>query len=230
MKIKNKYYLIDHKLLFLFGFVFYLLTPYIVGVTDTLHGFPGMELYHGFFKRIPQNKLTVYIIITLAWFISFYCGHLCFKLARPYKRTLKLFPSAAADYGISYVGLFLLILLFVFTYLGRESLFAGYASYDIGTRGKISTLLVTFNFFLLYLLISQQRISYFFVVIGTVGTVILLLSMGGRMYVFQTLIIILVYKTSFATRQWKGYQIIGVMFAGFIVGLFFFSRTCFYLV
>src|SRR5260221_579908 len=108
----KKYYLIDHKILFLFGFMFYLLTPYIVGVSNIFKGFPGMVLYQ---------------------------------------------------------------------------------------------------------MISKQKISYF-LIIGTTLTAFLLLSMGGRMYVFQTLVIVLVYKTSFAPKRWKPYQILAVAIAGFFIG------------
>jgi hypothetical protein len=213
----KKYYGIDHKWLFLFGFIFYLLVPYFVGITTIFRGFPGMELYRGYFDKIPKDKIQVYVIISLSWLIAFYLGHFCFKLIQPKKTSLQLFPANSADYGIPAVGILLLFVLSVFTFLARNSVFGGYASYDIAARGKMSTLLVVFNFFLLYQLVSVKKVSWF-LISGIVITCILLLSMGGRMYVFQTLIVVLIYKTSFAPKRWKIYQILLVATAGFFIG------------
>jgi len=107
----------------------------------------------------------------------------------------------------------------IFTYLSRGSLLGGYGSYDIAARGKMSTLLVIFNFFLLYQLLSGQKPSIYLVT-GVIITSLLLLSMGGRMYVMQTFLIYLIYKTSFAPKKWKASQILMVIFAGFLVGSF----------
>jgi|GEM_PF-733858 len=213
----KRYYLIDHKILFLFGYIFYLFSPYIVGVTQLFEGFPGIELYQGFFNRIPKDKLSDYLIITLSWLPAFFLGHFCYKLFKPFKRTLQPFPATASSYGVSYVAVVLIGVLILFCYLGRNSLFGGYGSYDISARGKMSTLLVAFNFFLLYQLITRQRVSWL-LISGTLITAFLLLTMGGRMYVFQTFIIYLVYKTSFSIKRWKLYQIIGFAIAGFFVG------------
>jgi hypothetical protein len=213
----KRYYLIDHKFLFLFGYFFYFLTPYIVGITNAFEGFPGIELFQGFFDRIPDDQLFDYALITLSWLLAFYLGHLCYKLCKPYKRTLRLFPATPTSHGVSYVAVLLIFVLLMFAYLARNSLFGGYGTYDIGARGKLSTLLVIFNFFLLYQLLSQQKTSWL-LIIGTCITAILLLSMAGRLYVFQTFIVFLIYKTSFANRRWKAQHIIGFAVMCFFVG------------
>lgn len=211
----RRYYLIDHKILFLFGYIFYLFTPYIVGVTHAFKGFPGMEMYQGFFNLIPGYKLQAYILITLCWLPAFYLGHFVYKLFTPYKRSLQLFPATFTSHGATYIALLLSGVLILFTYISRNSLLGNYQVYDSGARGKMSTLLVIFNFFFLYQLLSKQKLSYILVA-GTVVTAVLLLSMGGRMYVIQTFIIYLVYKTSFAAKRWKLTQIL--LFA--VVALF----------
>lgn len=212
----HKYYRIDHRVLFLFGYIFYFFTPYIVGVSDILHGFPGVELYQGFFKRIPKDKLESYMLITLSWLPAFFLGHFCFKLCKPYKKSLQIFPATATTHATNYVALLLLLVLVIFSWMARHSLFAAYESYDVAARGKVSSLLVLFNFFFLYQLLSTKKVSYL-LVIGIAITSFFLLTMGGRMYVMQTLIIYLVYKTSFARKQWKTHQIVSVAFVGFLV-------------
>lgn len=211
-----RYYRIDHRIFFLFGWAFYLFTPYFVGVTDVFKGFPGMELYQSFFKIIPAAQLRMYMLITFSWLPAFFLGHLCFKFFKPYKKELQLFPATATSYSTTYLAIFLLIVMVVFTWLGRNSVLGGYNSYDISARGKMSTLLVIFNFFLLYQLLSRQRLTYLLMV-GVFLTCLVLLSMGGRMYVMQTFIIILIYKTSFAEKRWKMFQIALVCLAGFMV-------------
>jgi len=215
----RRYYLIDHKILFLFGYLFYFFTPYIVGATNAFSGYPGMELYQGFFRLIPKDQLVKYMLITLAWAPAFYLGHLSFKLLVRHKKSLHTFPATPTTRAVSYVGLLLLGVLLIFTYLSRGSLLGGYGSYDIAARGKMSTLLVIFNFFLLYQLLSGQKPSIY-LVIGVIMTALLLLSMGGRMYVMQTFLIYLIYKTSFAPKKWKASRILMVIFAGFLLGSF----------
>ncbi|MBC7850755.1 MAG: oligosaccharide repeat unit polymerase, partial [Chitinophagaceae bacterium] len=104
--------------------------------------------------------------------------------------------------------------------LARNSLFGGYGSYDIGARGKLSTLLIIFNFFLLYQLVSKQKLSMFLVA-GTILGCLFLLSMGGRMYVFQTFVVLLVFKTSFSQARWKTGKLLIFIFSGLLIGAAF---------
>ena len=215
----KRHYLIDHRWLFLFGFIFYLYIPYLAGISHAFTGYPGIALYRDYFDKIPAAQMRAYHLITLSWLIAFFLGHSCFNLLRPPKKPLQLFPRDSTDYGLPAVGLLLFFLMFVFIFLARNSLFGGYASYDVGARGKMSTLLVIFNFFLLYQLIAKTKRS-FFIVAGTIITSLLLLSMGGRMYVFQTLVILLVYKTSFAPKRWSSLKIFGFAIFGFFLASF----------
>jgi hypothetical protein len=219
MANQKKYYLFDHKLLFLFGYLFYFITPYVVGIADSFEGYPGISLYQSFFKRIPQSKLESYALITLSWLPAFFLGHLCFKLFKPVKKNLDTFPETPLSHSTSYVAILLLFVLVLFGYLSRNSLFGGYSSYDVNTRGKMSTLLIAFNYFLMYQLISKQKLS-FWLLVGTIITSFLLLTQGGRMYVFQTILIWVMYKTSFAAKRFKPIQISIVAVCCFLVGGF----------
>jgi len=202
----KRYYLIDHRILFLFGYLYYLLSPYFVGKYHLFEGFPGMSIYQDFYEHIPDHKIQIYAWVTFSWLIAFFLGHFAFKFIIPNKRSLELFPSTPVSRSASYISVLLWLVLIVFAYLGRNSFLGGYSSYDVAARGKISTLLVIFNFFLLYQLLTTQKPSLLLVT-GTLVTALLLLSMGGRMYVIQTFLIILIYKTSFARRRWKVLQV-----------------------
>ena len=213
----KRYYTIDHRVLFLFGYLFYFFTPYVVGQLDLFATLPGMELFHGYYKQISSESLSVYLIITLTWLPAFYLGHLAFKFIKPYKKSLQLFPPTSITKKMWVEGVLLFCILFVFIVIGRNSILGGYSSYDVGARGKFSTLLVIFNFFLVYQLLSKETSSFIFA-IGPGLTALLLLSMGGRMYVIQTFVIYLVYKTSFAEKRWKVSKILIVSFLAFLVG------------
>jgi hypothetical protein len=210
-------YLIDHRHLFLFGYIFYLFTPYWIGTTEVFSGLPGIELYRTFFHAIPENKLDSYLLITLSWLPAFYFGHFFCRLLFPSVIHLHKFTATPVSKTTNWVAPLLIFALLIFSYFGRNSIFGGYDSYDISARGKMSTLLVIFNFFLVYQMISLQKTSKL-LLIGTLACCILLLSMGGRMYVFQTLIALLIYKTSFSQKKWNAYQILLFFFTGFLIG------------
>jgi hypothetical protein len=209
-------YLIDHRHLFLFGFLFYLITPLWVGSTGVFADMPGIKLFREFYVLIPGEKIVSYAIICLLWLPSFFLGHLLFGLVSP-KPLVKKFPATVTTYGVSYIAVLLLFILLFFTYLSRGSIFGGYGSYNIADRGKMSTLLMVYNFFLLYQLVSKQKISMILVA-GAISCSLLLLSMGGRMYVFHTFIILLVYKTSFSEKRWGILQLMGYATIGLLVG------------
>jgi hypothetical protein len=211
-------YIIDHRHLFLFGYLFYFFTPWVAGRFNIFPGYPGMELYQQFFRLIPQDKIITYITVTLLWLPAFYMGHYLFSFIKPAAgRQLERFNATPLSLSTNYAAMLLILVLVVFAVLSRASLFGGYDSYDVGARGKMSTLLVIFNFFLVYQFITNQHISKV-LLLGTFITALLLLSMGGRMYVFQTIVIILVYKTSFALNRWQWYHIGLFAAAAFLAG------------
>ncbi len=213
-------YLIDHRLLFIFGYFFYLFTPYIVGTGEMFEGYPGVELFQSLFQLLPPEKLRMYIIISLAWLPAFFLGHFAFQLFVPGQVRIKKFPATSVSLSVPYVATLLFMALFVFTFLARNSIFGNYSNYDVGARGKMSTLLVIFNFFMVYLLLSVRGRPAMMIT-GAVVTAIVLLAMGGRMYVFQSFIVILIYKTSFSQRKWTFFQIALFSVMGLLIGTAF---------
>jgi hypothetical protein len=213
----RKIYLIDHRLLFLFGYIFYLFTPYFLGTGRIFEGYPGIDLYQSYFQLLPANRLQTYLLVTLSWLPAFFLGHYFYELffARP--ASLLKYPTSPVSQSMWVVSILLFLLLIVFTYLARNSILGNYANYDVGARGKMSTLLIIFNFFMMYLLIGEKA-KPILIMSGTVITAAILLFMGGRMYVFQTFIIMLVYKTSFSSQRWTVPKIILFSGLGMLVG------------
>ncbi len=213
----HRYYLSDHRHLFVFGFVFYLCTPYLAGTLVAFSDLPGMEMYHSFFRQIPAHQLTKYYWITLSWLVAFFLGHSLFVLIHPKKKSLALFPSSFSSQAISWLAPLLILVLMLFTWISKDSLLGNYEIYDSAARGKMSSLLVVFNFFLMYQLLSRQRTSLLLAG-GTLMTALLLLLMGGRMYVIQTFVIYLVFKTSFSEKRWKFKQMLPFIIVALLTG------------
>lgn len=219
MNKSRKYYLIDHKILFLFGYVFYLWTPYVLGTMNAFNDYPGVQLFQNYFKRIGQDKINAYILITLSWLPAFYLGHFAFKLLVPYKRSLQLYPATVITQTASYLGIILFTVMVLFIYVSRNALIGSFDNYNVGPRGKLSTLMIVYNFFLLYQLVSRQRVSSLLAT-GTIITSLILLLSGGRLTALQTFLAYLIYKTSFSPKPWKTWHIVTFGIAGFLIGTF----------
>ncbi|MBC8034207.1 MAG: hypothetical protein H7Y03_08685, partial [Chitinophagaceae bacterium] len=208
--------MIDHRILFAAGFLFYLITPVILGKMNAFQDYPGVELFQGFFRHIPEQKINAYILITFSWIPAFYLGHLAFKLIKPFKRRLQLFPSTYETRSARYIGMILFVFLALFTFVSRGALFGG-GEYNVAPRGKLSTLVVVFDFFLIYQLTSTTKVSKV-LVFGTIINSLILLVAGGRLTALQSFLVFLIYKTSFAPRRWKAKHIVAFMFIGFLAG------------
>ena len=215
--MRKRYYLIDHRILFLFGYLFYLVVPVAAGMLKGFEQYPGMDIYHAFFSLIPQDRLSQYLLIILLWPLAFYAGHLTFSLIRPYKKTLHRFPADYVSRSTTWVAYALFLILILFMWLARGSLAGNYQSYDSAARGKLSTLLMVYDFFLLYQWVTKQKVDPILIA-GLVLNALFLLYLGGRLYVFQTFTIVLIFMTSFAERRWKVRHILLLGAVGFVAG------------
>ena len=216
-KALKKYYLIDHKILFLLGYVFYLWIPYWLGAGNAFSDYPGVALFQKYFQRIAAVKIHSYTIITLSWLPAFFLGHFAFKIITPYKRSLQLYPATVITHSVSYIGMLLCGIMVLFVYMSRGAILGSFDNYDVGPRGKLTTLMMVFNFFLLYQLVSRQKASIYLTT-GTILTSLILLLSGGRLTPLQTFLAYLIYKTSFAERRWTLSRIAVFAVIGFFTG------------
>lgn len=213
----SRRFLLDHRLMFLFGYIFYLGTPVLVGYTKAFSGFPGVDLYLELFERVPASQLETYFAITVSWLPAFFAGDLIVRLFAPVRSLPKRFRQDELSMSLWLISIILLVVFLVFTYLSRQSILGGYASYDIAARGKLSTLLMVLTFFLMFDRVTDQPHSILLPLL-TGATALLLLSMGGRMYVFHLFVVVLVYKTSLAKRRWGLGRLVFFLLLGFVAG------------
>lgn len=173
-----------HNILFLIGFIYYLLLPLWIVVQGAFGDYPGMKSVYQYFSF---DYVLSYCIIVTIFFISFYLGSFL-----PLKFIKKERSKPSIDLIISSRDLFIISLPFFF--LGQYTimanagnLFQGYlVEYDDGFMGTISTINMVFLFLYIYSKGKLNVKNYFidlYLVSSLVEFFIILLGMGSRMYI-----------------------------------------------
>lgn len=169
-----------HNYLFLFGFIYYLIIPVIVGKNGCFENFPGMRL---FYENFPNgNLLEDYYIKSSLVLISFYLGSYSALFFRKRKKNNCVNQVVPINKWI-FITIAMINQMVVF--LNRDVFFTGYTlGYQVDLLGKISTLNCIYLFVFLYLRSTNQKgmlhsLSLFLLIENS----ILLLSLGSRMYV-----------------------------------------------
>jgi uncharacterized membrane protein len=208
---------LDHRWLFLFGYFFYLGSPVIVGYSEAFTGLPGVDIFQEAFASLPDTQVKIYLMVSACWLPAFFAGDwLVANLARGFPPPRR-FPPDSSSRSLWIVAMTLFGVMLIFAFLARQSLLGGYASYDVGARGKLSTLLMIASFFWVYDRVTNQRHNMLLsVVIG--ATALMLLSMGGRMYVFHLFMVIVVFKTSLSERRWGLHKVVLFLMLGVVAG------------
>ena len=170
-----------HNILFLIGFIYYLLLPLWIVVQGAFGDYPGMKSVYQYFSF---DYVLSYCIIVTIFFISFYLGSFL-----PLKFIKKERSKPSIDLIISSRDLFIISLPFFF--LGQYTimanagnLFQGYlVEYDDGFMGTISTINMVFLFLYIYKLNVKNYFIDLYLVSSLVEFSIILLGMGSRMYI-----------------------------------------------
>ncbi|MCI8791074.1 MAG: oligosaccharide repeat unit polymerase [Lachnospiraceae bacterium] len=202
--IKNNIYkgkiILDHILCFSVGYVYYGLLPLFlfqnkISFADTIYN--RME---DIFQQISEKQKIFYLLIMLFWLIAFYAGST--RKSIVFRNTRKIFRKEKDKITFIYsqkLFFILMIILGVFMlYLNRNSLLTGYISkHSSEYKGSLSAYVtMLFSMVLLYFLsirkknfkkasISKWGMAYIFFAL-------MLLSMGGRLYVISNIIALLI--------------------------------------
>lgn len=198
---------VDHLLLFTFGFLVYWISPFALGLARPFEGMPGMSLWYAAFDQLPMSRITAFLALTFAYYLTFWSGSMVAQ---------RLFARAARKRKVLYFHRKLLnfylipgvLVSLVLAVSLREYLFRGYRGIDyeeVTLRGS----LVSSALFLLVLAIlyanhldrkanitfRQVITNRFFAAFFAVA--MLLLLMGGRLYFFTSVFMLLVYRSVF---------------------------------
>lgn len=174
---------------FLFGVAYYLLLPGVVYEWQGLIELPGMYEWFHTVSDFYERDSIYFLLNTYAWVFSFLFG-VFFLRALKATQSQGLYSNRVVkkhDYPLVVVWcvlLFLIVILFYYIFIGRESLFSGYAvEYNAFILGGISSVSVLiYGCFLLILNKKAPVLKFVFFVSLTFACLVLLLS-GSRMYV-----------------------------------------------
>jgi hypothetical protein len=181
----SEIYSINHRQLFLLGWIYYMLTPIIMGYSGVFEGVESLSMMLSYFdaENTAFLYLTAYHLLALAMYFagSYWRSLIRFNAHQGWKAGQR-----------SRVGLMLLfvytLLLFLFALEARSLIGSGYIDIeDLSAVGPLATLQMIVLFQYLYERSSGHKISKCFGWLLAVNSLILL-STGGRLYVLATLI------------------------------------------
>lgn len=169
---------IDHTHLFLFGFLYYIISPIIILKTTLFAEYPGINNWR-LVCNLSPNETLAYLLIALLIFLSFNAGS---TLAKNINIKTSTIPKNIGKTSSWIITTIALILTLYFIHEGRNYAFKGYSiEYNSDVMGPIATtnllcFIIHFNY---KTNIICKRIVFLLLIINSV----FLLGMGGRMYV-----------------------------------------------
>lgn len=190
--IKGKKILI-HNYLFVFGFVYYLICPFLFGYYNLFDGFPGMHLFYANYPK--EGKILPYLILSILLFLSFLTGSLSAKGFTKNNDYIKDYKNKPIG-KVKVKRWFVVILLIFNNYyiLSNASiLFSGYSNdYSSTFLGGIATFNNIYLFLWLYTKFSKDKIGKFLLLLLLENSIILL-GMGSRMFVLIPVVAVLIF-------------------------------------
>lgn len=193
---------ISHNLLFLFGSVYYLLTPFIVGNYGFFYEMPGMSNWYSDYEKISNTKFQIYFAYVFGIFVMFYTGSLLFS-----KVSLNIKRIDSLLYPGKFLGGFFSIIMFfaiLFIFINNIDIaFSGYKeTYNKRLLGMVGTFNVLITFLCVHSLLSkmQRSLYFYFLLFSLFLSTVFLLGLGSRMYVIIPLIALLIYKINYSAK------------------------------
>lgn len=197
------------------GAVVYLAVPYLLFFTDSLDGYPGIHIFQDLFSAAAANSLAILAVVVGCAF--FY--RLGYSVRGPAPTLLN------RSFSPNIVRLVIAALWLGWAALvipRRGDIGAGYSiEYDPKFLGQLGTINLTVTILLLN---ANQFWAHAGTVYKTVAALLLvnslvLLSLGGRMYVFSALIALALQKVSMSPRRMR-LKFVGVSLAAVLVMIF----------
>ncbi len=192
-----------HNLFFLFGFVYYLIFPVVVGHYELMLNMPAMDNWFLFFSAIEKDKIDKYLLIIFSYLLSYFLGSTFIKILPKKNQYLIKYPKNFIHKGIGLFGYIFILLVIIYTIPKKDILFTGYDTYDYAFLGILATINSVSLFFYLYLFIANRHSSSKIFLITLLLSSVILLSFGSRMYVLIPIISLFVYKLFYASTKWQ---------------------------
>ncbi len=219
---------VNHVLLFSLGFFIYWVLPIVIGLLRLFQDAPAMALWYQIFDAIPETVLAVYLLICLLCYFCFgagtvACGALFVNRAAEYREII--FDRLLLNIPL----VFFLFSAGVYAFVLRDQLFKGYTESvysDAGTRGaftgsSIFLLSTAIVYTVKWEEISRARLPFFRIILNRFFVAyfvvaLLVLSLGGRLYLLSAVLMLLVYRTVYF-RRFRPQAALGL--AALVIGL-----------
>jgi len=201
----------NHVLTFTIGFLVYWILPIAFGLFGILRGNAAIDLWYSIFDRVSNGKLTEYLVITLLIYLAFLGGDSIGRAIAQVKGSAYrplFFYKRLLDMPLL-VGC---ILAAAYTFALRGQLFRGYnlislaeaADLNRGSFTAVSVFLLGLAF--IYTLKRQEdsenTLTFWKLICNRYFAIylicsILVLSLGGRLYLVSSIVMLLVYTTRY---------------------------------
>lgn len=195
---------INHVFLFGLGFIYYWMLPVIVGEYRLFRELPMMGLWHVIYENILPSTMLKYLVFSLFFSSAFYGGHFLGK--RAFVNAKNTDNRLLFDRKLL-IALLLAICPAILYYVMRfrNSFFAFYLN-EINVSSEkgqfISISLILLAGTLLYSHAKERKLTTNFskVIFNPFTFVyllvsLLILTMGGRLYFFSSIIMLLIYRS-----------------------------------
>jgi hypothetical protein len=206
----------NHMLMFSFGFLIYWILPLVIGVARFEASDPLMSIWFRSFDAVSSSTLSFYLLITLGSYLCFWGGSAWVGRRLPpsqrtHPRYHRLFFSRKAMNVFLYVGAAFAALI---AFQLRGQLFTGYSTVvglTVSPERSTFTAISVFLLSLAFLYTAKQdeatqwRLTFqslflnrFFIVYFV--DAFLVLSLGGRLYLVSSVVMLLAYRSIFFQR------------------------------
>ncbi|MFM4862519.1 O-antigen polymerase [Aeromonas media] len=203
--------------LFSFGVAYYIYAPYLIYCFNFFESYPGMnEWFYSFGQAAEYYEILLYYSFFMILFVII-LSNLTNKIKVPHLKTREVHPSVLLG---AMIGIFLLLVSV--WYQARYMFFKGYSvEYNTTLMGQMATFNLLINFVVMYSYIKKYfKIFYIGLLILSVNS-ILLLGMGGRMYILTVLISWFLLKMNKNLSSVKS-RVKLIYYAAFLTALFSF--------
>lgn len=189
---------LSHKKLFIFGVNYYFILPLFIGCYYNLFKTSSFDDWYDVFRNVTEGQkfflLFYSSMLILFYFIGSWLASLFCKRGDFIEMEKICSKKGLGTTSVTILLVPAIIVTAVIWYYSREYFFKGYSGvYDIGIRGKMSTLSLLWLVISFSLKSSVNRYIAYFSIMLLILNNIFLLSMGGRMYVMVSAIYVLVW-------------------------------------
>lgn len=196
---------VNHILLFSLAYIFYWILPIAIGLLRCFENKISMDIWYGIFDKVPPHILMLYLIFGLSCYIAFVAGS--YGGERLSKKNILKFRGISFDRrDLNFLFLAGVVAASIFAYTLMDDFFMGYVK--TGSHKWKGSFTASTVFLLSLAFINSNRIhekynfstdiwitilNRFFVAYAIFA--VLLASLGGRMFIVSSILMLLVYRT-----------------------------------